>query len=308
MQLRTFFVIIIFLFVVLGGIFGVKTFILNTPQKNPSDIVQAFLEAYRQNDAERAGRYFMNAKQNEVSKTLKALKANNVIFDVKVAIDDVLEEDHVAQINARPILEPGDLAREVDFGGPLASWALYLSMVAQSDYDLQSLDFNRWRFFLVKNGTWWAGYHWEIVDAPEFFAMANVMRIINEGAKLIQDNEGAKSIQDVEDQKRKAGDARRVADIKQSQLALELYYDEYQTYPQNLAVLAPTYMPSVPNDPETRAPYFYAFSELDKTYHLGARLTDTTNPALKGDKDFYSRSTRFLNGFDGTDPVFDVMP
>ncbi len=47
----------------------------------------------------------------------------------------------------------------------------------------------------------------------------------------------------------KGRDARRLTDVKQFQLALELYYDEYREYPIELSSVAPTYIAVVPNDP-----------------------------------------------------------
>ncbi len=70
----------------------------------------------------------------------------------------------------------------------------------------------------------------------------------------------------------KSRDARRIADIKQIQLALELYYDaNNQSYPVGTysaivtggsAALAPAYMPSVPNDPSTSATAPYVYQSL----------------------------------------------
>src|SRR3989344_2432781 len=58
----------------------------------------------------------------------------------------------------------------------------------------------------------------------------------------------------------KARDARRVADLKQLQVALELYYDSQPLpqYPQSLAALGTTYIAAQPTDPATDAAYFYA--------------------------------------------------
>lgn len=55
----------------------------------------------------------------------------------------------------------------------------------------------------------------------------------------------------------KARDARRVSDIKNLQLALEMYYDSNGAYPPTsgngnlnaLNILVPNYIPKVPNDP-----------------------------------------------------------
>jgi prepilin-type N-terminal cleavage/methylation domain-containing protein len=100
--------------------------------------------------------------------------------------------------------------------------------------------------------------------------------------------------------RKKSRDARRVADIKQIQLALELYFDSKSTYPDVTSKLAPTYIAAVPADPLDRAYAYNAYTsstiaatedcdEATETctyYHLGATLEETSNPALKNDRDF----------------------
>lgn len=67
----------------------------------------------------------------------------------------------------------------------------------------------------------------------------------------------------------KSRDAKRVSDIKQLQLALELYFDSNGEYPAALTDLSPTFIPSDPLDP------------LDDTaYVYGAYLTSTTPPIV----------------------------
>lgn len=83
--------------------------------------------------------------------------------------------------------------------------------------------------------------------------------------------------------RRKSRDARRVADIKQIQLALELFFDaNANAYPAALASLAPTYIPSVPADPLGGA---YNYTACTTSYHLAAGLEEQTNPALQSDRD-----------------------
>jgi hypothetical protein len=82
-------------------------------------------------------------------------------------------------------------------------------------------------------------------------------------------------------------DARRIADIKQLQLALELYQNEHSAYPGNLSALAPTYIAAIPKDPTTSQSYVYAALGSGSTcsgYHLGAVL-ESTNSALSNDDD-----------------------
>lgn len=92
----------------------------------------------------------------------------------------------------------------------------------------------------------------------------------------------------------KSRDARRVADIKQIQLALELYFDGIGNYPQTTDDLDPTYMPTVPKDPVgTAVAYSYKAMNADGSactsgclyYHLGANLEESGNPGLDSDAD-----------------------
>ncbi|MFY9461764.1 MAG: prepilin-type N-terminal cleavage/methylation domain-containing protein [Candidatus Sungiibacteriota bacterium] len=88
--------------------------------------------------------------------------------------------------------------------------------------------------------------------------------------------------------RKKSRDARRIADVKQIQLALELSFDSSNAYPDALSTLAPTYIPAVPNDPlGTQAtPIPYKYCKVSATsYHLGAALEESSNPALNNDRD-----------------------
>jgi prepilin-type N-terminal cleavage/methylation domain-containing protein len=117
--------------------------------------------------------------------------------------------------------------------------------------------------------------------------------------------------------KAKSRDARRVADIKNIQLALSMYYNDNGMYPVNiyssasgsaapLNGLAPAYLPAVPTDPnqsgtctgtETSVCYKYsAFNTVSPAacnnttrvpvrYHLAAVMEETTNGALTQDAD-----------------------
>ena len=105
--------------------------------------------------------------------------------------------------------------------------------------------------------------------------------------------------------RRKSRDARRITDIKQIRLALELYYDGVGAgaYPTAVAsctaavangleaLSANNYIPQVPRDPiGANTVNCYAYSTASAagsktTYHLGATLADPGNSALGGDKD-----------------------
>jgi len=87
--------------------------------------------------------------------------------------------------------------------------------------------------------------------------------------------------------RKKGRDARRVADIKQIQLALEMYFDTHGEYPagtsvSDLSVLeSDNYIASIPKDPLSAWHYYYqstdgtsACTSACTSYHLGARLEE----------------------------------
>jgi type II secretion system protein G len=96
----------------------------------------------------------------------------------------------------------------------------------------------------------------------------------------------------------KGRDAKRIADIRTVQLALEQFYNDNGYYPTTLTnTISPTYISTVPTDPSTNAAYIYTSYNLasqanslcttfkPSTYHLGAKMEsdETTNPALNQD-------------------------
>lgn len=89
----------------------------------------------------------------------------------------------------------------------------------------------------------------------------------------------------------KSRDTRRLADIKQIQLALQLYFDANGAYPATLAPLAPTYIAAVPTDPVGQTAYIYAALDTNsvvgtcESYHIGAIMEEASNQALDGDID-----------------------
>lgn len=103
----------------------------------------------------------------------------------------------------------------------------------------------------------------------------------------------------------KARDSKRIADIQQLRLVLELYFDNNREYPDALADLIPTYTSVVPVDPSTGTSYPYDnYSDSSRTtctiassscvyYHLGAKL-EGANSVLVEDVD--------LNGKVGNGP------
>ena len=136
----------------------------------------------------------------------------------------------------------------------------------------------------------------------------------------------------------KSRDARRISDIKQLQLALELYYDLCGKYPTGNTIfvnpgtvgcglsgalsvgslVANGFISKIPKDPLNDSPYSYAGINTDSSaatcegYHLGATLennhivltsdNDATaiSPACTGSTDF--------SGADGPPYIYDVKP
>jgi type II secretion system protein G len=108
----------------------------------------------------------------------------------------------------------------------------------------------------------------------------------------------------------KGRDAKRLSDVRTIQLALEEYYNDNGYYPSSLVgTIAPTYLPTVPCDPNSNAscsvPYKYTSYNLTSVsggssncglyhvvkYHVGAALEDSTNSALSQDADFVAGAT-----------------
>ncbi|KKT20611.1 MAG: hypothetical protein UW04_C0028G0004 [Parcubacteria group bacterium GW2011_GWB1_43_8] len=117
--------------------------------------------------------------------------------------------------------------------------------------------------------------------------------------------------------RKKSRDARRVADVKQIQLALELYFDSNRQYPATVAALvAGGQIPLEPKDPISKASYSYAGLDTDsaaatcESYHLAATLEESSNAALPGaEATAGTACTGSAADFDGTVAlVYDVKP
>jgi len=107
--------------------------------------------------------------------------------------------------------------------------------------------------------------------------------------------------------RKKGRDARRIADVKQLQLALELYYDQNQTYPLALSatnLVSNNFISSIPGDPSSTVTcsagteascYNYSALQTDgstactatpcPSYVIRAVLETTGHSALSGDVD-----------------------
>lgn len=117
----------------------------------------------------------------------------------------------------------------------------------------------------------------------------------------------------------KSRDAKRVADIKQIQVALELYFDDNTSYPTVLeGNLNPTYIPVIPVDPLSKvdAVVNYDYSGLVgsgtscTSYHLRALLEGATHATLLNDSDATASTVCAGSAadVDGIDPIYDVTP
>ncbi len=122
--------------------------------------------------------------------------------------------------------------------------------------------------------------------------------------------------------RKKSRDARRIADLGQLRLAEELYFDSNKSYTATLAgsTLATTgcggsaCIAAIPTDPLDTTVYSYAgigSGAICSSYHLGAKLEESTNPALSNDADA-AAVTPVCTGsgadFAGTDPIYDLKP
>lgn len=108
-------------------------------------------------------------------------------------------------------------------------------------------------------------------------------------------------------------DARRIADLRETQNALELYYTKYQRYPalaggdsweglKNSLISGGIGVTSVSNDPlYPDRSYRYGVASDGQNYVLAADLEDNGNPALKDDPD------SGIYGVDCADPRFCVQ-
>ncbi len=69
-----------------------------------------------------------------------------------------------------------------------------------------------------------------------------------------------------------ARDASRVSDLKEIQVALELYYSDNGTYPATISDLQPQYINQLPTDPSSGTNYTYLSASPFHTYNLTAGM------------------------------------
>ena len=88
--------------------------------------------------------------------------------------------------------------------------------------------------------------------------------------------------------RKKGRDARRIADVKQLQLALELYYDTSGSYPSAIngtLLTSPGYIAALPKDPTDNVVYPYDQISSGSSYYLGTSLETSGHTALNSDAD-----------------------
>ena len=121
--------------------------------------------------------------------------------------------------------------------------------------------------------------------------------------------------------RKKGRDAKRLSDVKQLQLALELYYDNYNEFPDGdgatggltaAQLETPGYISKIPTDPSSGLPYKYVpyqsttgTAGICVSYHLGATLETVGHSALTQDSDITNAATLGLQPCSGTGPAND---
>ena len=84
----------------------------------------------------------------------------------------------------------------------------------------------------------------------------------------------------------KARDARRISDLAQIRVALEMYYDSDGRYPQSLSSLVSKgIITLIPKDPKSSLDYGYYIDSSGNKYLLIATLENPNSAALRNDED-----------------------
>jgi type II secretion system protein G len=121
--------------------------------------------------------------------------------------------------------------------------------------------------------------------------------------------------------RQKARDVRRIGDLRQVALALEMYYDDNASYPtytpcSNASWLSmggdisPTYMTAVPDDPVNSGSnvYMYSSDATGTEYALRAYLENVNNSALDTDVDGDALGCTIGAGASCDDPAYCIQP
>ncbi len=110
----------------------------------------------------------------------------------------------------------------------------------------------------------------------------------------------------------KGRDAKRVSDLSQLKLALELYFDSNRSYPVGTgtstleAALVPNFIQTIPMDPLAGREYDYY--GITASYTLWANLEDSGHVVLSGDVDGDVGTTEFDCGTQGSETEYCIQP
>lgn len=136
----------------------------------------------------------------------------------------------------------------------------------------------------------------------------NQPQVIQETQQVIHEKEVIKTKQLIA---MDVSDPSHVINVKFIQTGLEKYFNDYGYYPKKLEDMIPQQLRIVPQY-ATGENYLYAYYPKDKPtkYHLGTKLGGN-NPSdgkiLSEDADYNSLKANYIGGFDGKDPVFDLV-
>jgi len=120
--------------------------------------------------------------------------------------------------------------------------------------------------------------------------------------------------------RQKARDVRRVGDLRQVALALEMYYDDHSAYPAvigctnaNWGTMGATYiefdgyMTKIPSDPTNNATYYYAYGSTGIEYTLKAILENNVQTGPLG-SDVDTSTICAVAGATCADPAYCIQP
>jgi len=96
-------------------------------------------------------------------------------------------------------------------------------------------------------------------------------------------------------------DDRRIGDLRQIPIALEMYFDDNKTLPESLSELEPKYFPTVPKEPTTNQLYEYHVIEGGKSAVIKVVLDNKNYSTLKNDID------GVVSGINCDDPAYCII-
>lgn len=99
--------------------------------------------------------------------------------------------------------------------------------------------------------------------------------------------------------------AYRISQVHAIGLGLGIYFQEHKKYPPQLADLIPKYIKQI-GSPTSQEHYLFSLSSDGLHYHIGVFLEQPNSSYVAKDADFNSVNAGWTNGFDGSDPVYDL--